>query len=133
MQQAPSLARRLAESRMIRRPFVRASVGYQVRQVVFDGLLLAGDATGYLNPLLGDGILRALRTARAAATTIDAALRRGDCSRRGLARYAQRQAALSCVDGCLRHALHRMYDHPRPVTTIGQLGYVRRALLTALF
>lgn len=133
VQQAPELAQRLAHSRMIRRPFVRAGVGYQVRAVAFDGLLLAGDATGYINPMLGDGILRALRTGRAAAVTIDGALRRGDCSRAGLGRYARRQAVLGRVDWCVRRALHSLYDHPRPVNTVGQLGCLRRALLTTLF
>lgn len=133
VQQAPELARRLARSQMIRRPFVRAGVGYQVRAVAFDGLLLAGDATGYINPVLGDGILRALRTGRAAAVTIDQALQRGDCSRAGLGRYARRQAVLGGIDWCVRRMLHGMYDHPRPVNTVGQLGCVRRALLTTLF
>lgn len=133
LEQVPELAQRLARSRVIRRPFVRAAVGYQVRAVVFDGLLLAGDATGYINPMLGDGILRALRTGRAAAVTIDGALRRGDCSRAGLARYARRQAVLSRIDWCIRRALHSMSDHPRPINTVGQLGYVRRALLTTWF
>jgi len=60
IQSAPELARRLQNSQMVRRPYIRPAISYRVRQVTFDGLLLVGDAAGYLNPLFGDGILRGL-------------------------------------------------------------------------
>src|SRR5215212_4520307 len=84
MAQHPALGCRLQSSQIVRRPYVRAGIGYRVRQVTFDRLLLIGDATGYVNPLFGDGILRALVSAKQAVAAVTMALRQGDCSRAGL-------------------------------------------------
>lgn len=53
----------------------------------YDGALLVGDAGGFVNPLTGAGIQQAMVTGRAAAEALSAALRAGDLSRAGLARY----------------------------------------------
>ena len=58
-----------------------------VRSVVDDGLLLVGDAAGFLDPFTGDGIYEALRAAQLAARTASSALDTGDCSVRALASY----------------------------------------------
>jgi geranylgeranyl reductase family protein len=59
-----------------------------------DGFLLVGDAASFLDPFTGEGITDALRGAVLAAPVIDAALRAGDVSARGLApyRHARRRA-----------------------------------------
>jgi flavin-dependent dehydrogenase len=132
IEQMPDLARRLADSHVIGRPFIRASIGYRVRQVAFDGLLLVGDAAGYLNPLFGDGILRALLMAKHAASTISAALRSGDCSRAAFARYALRRAALDRVDWIVKCSLLRMHEYPQALTRYGRARLVRNALMAAL-
>ena len=126
---SPELARRLAASRVVHRPFVRIGIGYRVPEVVFDGLLLAGDAAGYLNPLFGDGILRALYSARAAAAAAEAALRRGDCSRGGLAWYARRHAIRDHADQLLRQLMLLANHHP---AGIGRARVARHALLALL-
>ena len=46
------------------------------RRATWDGVLLVGDAAGYYDPLTGQGIYRALRSAELAAPVIDTALRR---------------------------------------------------------
>lgn len=56
-------------------------------QRVFDGALLAGDAGAFINPFTGAGIQEAMLTGQAAARAVIAALKSGDTSRRGLARY----------------------------------------------
>jgi len=132
IEQTPELARRLVGSHIVGRPFIRASIGYQVRQVAFDGLLLVGDAAGYLNPLFGDGILRALIMANHAASTISAALRSGGCSRAAFARYALRRAALDRVDWIVKCSLLRMHQYPHALTRYGRARLVRHALMTAL-
>ena len=53
-------------------------LAYRVRRIIDDGLLLIGDAAGYLDPGTGQGIEFALRTARVAAATVDRALVLGD-------------------------------------------------------
>lgn len=129
VRRCPDLARRLAASREVHRPFVRVGIGYQVPQVVFDGLLLAGDAAGYLNPLFGDGILRALYSARAAADTAARALRRGDCSRAGMAGYARRHAIRAYADRLLSRLMRGAHHHPG---AIGHARLARHALLPLL-
>ena len=49
-----------------------------MRRIIDDGLLLIGDAAGYLDPGTGQGIEFALRTARVAARTVDQALAADD-------------------------------------------------------
>lgn len=53
----------------------------------FDGALLAGDAGAFINPFTGAGIQEAMMTGQAAARAAIEALRSGDTSRAGLARY----------------------------------------------
>ncbi len=132
LRQAPDLMQRISQSQMVRRPYVRARIGYHVRQVTFDGLLLAGDAVGYINPLFGDGILRALRTGKAAAQTIAVALQQGDCSRHALRSYEQRHTLQKRVDWFLRQGVGWAYTHPRALTPVSYTPAVRQGLLAAL-
>jgi flavin-dependent dehydrogenase len=60
-------------------------VAHAAARLSGDGWLLAGDAAGFLDPFTGEGIGRALATARLAAFAVDDALR-GD--RRAFRRYA---------------------------------------------
>ncbi|MBE3068753.1 MAG: hypothetical protein IMZ66_00795, partial [Planctomycetes bacterium] len=59
------------------------------RQVVADRLLLAGDAAGFVDPILWEGISYAIRSGQLAADAAMDAAGRGDLSRRGLAPYAR--------------------------------------------
>jgi 2-polyprenyl-6-methoxyphenol hydroxylase-like FAD-dependent oxidoreductase len=47
---------------------------YRAPHLVADGLLLAGDAVGFLDPITGEGMCRAFWSAQMAVETIDAAL-----------------------------------------------------------
>jgi flavin-dependent dehydrogenase len=67
------------------------------RSRVADGVVLVGDAGGYLDPITGEGISLALQGACWAAETIDAALRAGDLSAARLNSYDTR------VQRALRH------------------------------
>ena len=53
------------------------------------GVVLVGDAAGYYDPLTGQGIYRALRSAELAAEAIDRALQDPDRAARKLSRYAR--------------------------------------------
>lgn len=59
------------------------------KRIAGGGIVLVGDAAGYFDPLTGQGIFRALRSAELAATSIDTALRRGRPSGAPFARYAR--------------------------------------------
>jgi flavin-dependent dehydrogenase len=57
------------------------------QQRVFNGVLLVGDAGGFVNPLTGAGIYTAMLTGKYAAQASIEALRTGDVSAQGLAGF----------------------------------------------
>jgi menaquinone-9 beta-reductase len=130
--QHPALACRLQRSQLVQRPYVRAGIGYRVRQVTFDGLLLIGDAAGYVNPLFGDGILRALVSAKQAAAAVNLALRQGNCSRAGLVGYERRHMLRARLDAILLKLLEGMSRRPELLLQLTSLDWVRHALFSAL-
>jgi menaquinone-9 beta-reductase len=130
--QHPALGCRLQRSQIVRRPYVRAGIGYRVRQVTFDGLLLIGDAAGYVNPLFGDGILRALLSAKQAVAAVSMALRQDDCSRAGLASYERRHMLRARLDATLLTMLRGMSRRPELLLQLTSLDWVRHALFSAL-
>ena len=71
----PSVARRLAGSTRLTPIRGAAPIGHRVSAPAGPGWLLVGDAAGFVDPFTGEGIHRALRSARAAA---DAILAGGD-------------------------------------------------------
>ena len=68
-------------------PWTSGPFDWLSRRVVADGVVLVGDAAGYYDPLTGQGIYRALRSAELAAETVDEALRAGVTAARDLAPY----------------------------------------------
>ena len=129
---APELAARLRGSTLVTRPYTRAALGYRARRVTHDGLLLVGDAAGYLNPLFGDGVLRALSDAAVAAQIAAAALRSGDCSRRAFAAFERRHTLRSARDCVAAAALALPYRLPGALDVFSHTGGLPGALLSAL-
>jgi geranylgeranyl reductase family protein len=68
------------------------SLAFSVRPVQTGGLVLVGDASGFIDPFTGEGIYLSLRSAEIAHDVIDTALKRNDFSRDALAEYEQRRA-----------------------------------------
>lgn len=97
-----------------------APVGHRVAGAAGPGWMLVGDAAGFIDPFTGEGIYRALRSARAAATALEA----GDdgAAERYLAErrraFAAKDALTWLVQGMLaarpvmRHAVARMAARP---------------------
>lgn len=68
----PVLAGRFAEARLVSGPAVLGPMAVESRVAGADGLLLAGDAAGFLDPMTGDGLYFAFRGAElAAAAALD--------------------------------------------------------------
>ena len=63
------------------------SLEYSVRSLKVGGLVLVGDATGFIDPFTGEGIYLSLRSAQIAAGVLQGAFATDDFSRRRLARY----------------------------------------------
>lgn len=68
-------------------PWASGPFDWPVRRTVAPGVLLVGDAAGYYDPLTGQGIYRALRSAELAAGAIDRSLRDDRVSTRELGEY----------------------------------------------
>jgi flavin-dependent dehydrogenase len=69
----PLLRDRFADARLVTAPVVLGPLAVDVRPAAIDGLLLAGDAAGFIDPITGDGLRFAVRGAElAAAAALDA-------------------------------------------------------------
>lgn len=131
----PAVARRLAESERLTPIRGAAPIGHRVSRPAGDGWLLIGDAAGFVDPFTGEGIHRALRSARAAAVAI---LSGGDVAatyRNERQRAFAAKTALSwLVQGflaappLLEHAVARLSTRPRAALRLGSaLGDCRPA------
>ncbi|MGQ0609365.1 MAG: NAD(P)/FAD-dependent oxidoreductase [Chloroflexota bacterium] len=131
----PAVARRLKESEPLTPIRGAAPIGHRVSSPAGDGWLLVGDAAGFVDPFTGEGIHRALRSARAAATAI---LAGGDVASRYRAErrraFAAKTALSWLVQGLLatppmlEHAVARLSARPRAALRLGSaLGDCRPA------
>jgi menaquinone-9 beta-reductase len=68
---------RAAGARLVSPPVVLGPLAVDVRAEAIDGLLLAGDAAGFIDPMTGDGLRFAIRGAELAAAAAMRALQHG--------------------------------------------------------
>lgn len=108
----PGLAARLRTARRLGPVRAVGPLAYQVGWPREDGVVLVGDALGFLDPFTGEGVAVALRSAELAAPVVDRALRTGSPSRAALApahrrRRRELRARLrlgACLQVVLGHA-----------------------------
>lgn len=131
----PAVARRLDGSTRLTPIRGAAPIGHRVSAAAGPGWLLVGDAAGFVDPFTGEGIHRALRSARAASAAI---LAGGDVAS---AYRAERQRAFAAkvalswlVQGflaappLLEHAIGRLASRPQAALRLGSaLGDCRPA------
>jgi geranylgeranyl reductase family protein len=131
----PEVASRLAGSRRVTPIRGMAPIGHRVSDTAGPGWLLVGDAAGFVDPFTGEGIHRALRSARAAADAIAAG---GDVTEAYRAQrrraFAAKSALTWLVQGflaappLLEHALRRLETRPAAALRLGSaLGDCRPA------
>jgi menaquinone-9 beta-reductase len=131
----PAVARRLAGARRLTPIRGAAPIGHRVSRVAGPGWLLVGDAAGFVDPFTGEGIHRALRSARAAA---DAILGGGDVEgayvRERRRAFAAKSGLTWLVQGflaappLLAHAVARLDERPGAALLLGSaLGDLRPA------
>ena len=131
----PAVARRLAGSRRLSPIRGAAPIGHRVADVAGPGWLLVGDAAGFVDPFTGEGIHRALRSARAATNAI---VGDGDVARayrrERRAAFAAKSALSWLVQAVLAspplmaHAVARLEGRPRAALRLGSaLGDCRPA------
>jgi menaquinone-9 beta-reductase len=131
----PAVAGRLASSARLTPIRGAAPIGHRVSATAGSGWLLIGDAAGFVDPFTGEGIHRALRSARAAG---DAILAGGDVTaayRAERRRAFAAKAALSWLvqsflvaPPLLEHVVARLSERPAAALRIGSaLGDCRPA------
>jgi geranylgeranyl reductase family protein len=132
----PAVAERL-RGRARLTPILGASpIGHRVRRAAGRGWMLVGDAAGFIDPFTGEGIYRALRSARAAAEALeeldDGASARYLAARRSA--FAAKDALTWLVQGMLAapplmgYALRRLASRPETAERLGSaLGDCRPA------
>ncbi len=132
----PAVAERL-KGRARLTPIIGASpIGHRVRRAAGRGWMLVGDAAGFIDPFTGEGIYRALRSARAAAEALeeldDGAAGRYLAARRRA--FAAKDALTWVVQGMLAspplmgYALRRLASRPGAAARLGSaLGDCRPA------
>jgi menaquinone-9 beta-reductase len=112
----PAVEARLRERRRLTPIRGASPIGHRAAHAAGEGWMLVGDAAGFIDPFTGEGIYRALRSARAAAS----ALKAGDHG--AASRYlAERRAAFTAKDA-LTWTIQALLAAP-PV-----LGYALRRL-----
>lgn len=92
--QSPALAALLDGAEALDRVQACGPLRQQARDVVADGLLLVGDAAGFLDGITGEGMSISLASAHLAADVGSRALRGGSVRRDRLRAYARGRAAL---------------------------------------
>jgi len=131
----PAVAQRLAGAQRLTPIRGAAPIGHRVSRVAGPGWLLIGDAAGFVDPFTGEGIYRALRSARAAG---DALLAGGDVAgayaRERRRAFAAKTALTWLIQGflaappLLEHAVARLDERPRAALLLGSaLGDLRPA------
>ncbi len=87
--------------------WVTSEFSYRSKFCAADGLLLAGDAFAFLDPVFSSGVYLALKSGEMAADAVEAALSSGDTSGAQFASYGER---LCDAIESMRHLVYAFYD-----------------------
>ena len=122
----PAVAERLRGSARLTPIRGAAPIGHRVAGVAGPGWLLVGDAAGFVDPFTGEGIHRALRSARAASDAIAAGGDPGPRYRAERRRAFAAKSALTwlvqgflAVPPVLEHAVARLDARPAAALRLG--------------
>ncbi|MBN8246500.1 MAG: tryptophan 7-halogenase [Verrucomicrobia bacterium] len=83
------IAERLSTGRCLGDYWLTAEYTFRSQYSAADGLVLAGDAYGFLDPVFSSGMMLALKSGVAAGDAIHAALQAGDCRAERFTGYSQ--------------------------------------------
>ncbi|MFN0166366.1 MAG: NAD(P)/FAD-dependent oxidoreductase [Bryobacteraceae bacterium] len=101
------IGRHLAQGRQSGPYRVTGEFSYRSRHCAADGLVLAGDAFAFLDPVFSSGLFLALRGGELAADAVDAALSQGDVS---ASRFHEYGAELCRGIEAMRRLVYAFYD-----------------------
>jgi menaquinone-9 beta-reductase len=133
----PAVAARLRGLKRLTPIRGASPIGHRVRGFAGRGWMLIGDAAGFIDPFTGEGIFRALRSARAAAEALAAGDDDGAAIRYRLARreaFSAKDGLTWLVQGMLAtqpvmgYAIRRLARRPQLASRLGSaLGDLRPA------
>jgi menaquinone-9 beta-reductase len=133
----PAVAARLRGVKRLTPIRGASPIGHRVRGTAGRGWMLIGDAAGFIDPFTGEGIYRALRSARAAVEALAAGDDDGAAARYRAARreaFASKDGLTWLVQGMLTaqpvmgYAIRRLARRPQLAETLGSaLGDLRPA------
>lgn len=107
------LARRLAGAERIAPVHALGPLAYRTVPPRLGGVLLVGDAAGFYDPLTGEGVFAALRSAELAAETTAEAFRLGDWSAATLGAYLRARRAVFAAKERFTRVLHAVVRRRR--------------------
>ncbi len=113
LRQAPLLKERLLHARVVKPPRGMGLGRYRPRRLVGDGWLAIGDAVGFMDPLTGEGMYRAFRTAQLASETLLAAFSQGDLRASRLRGYASAVRREFVPSACFVETVVALSRRPR--------------------
>ena len=117
----------LAEAEQTGEYRVTGEYSYRNRYCASEGLVLAGDALGFLDPVFSSGVFLALKSGVMLADEIDLALKAGDLSAKSFDRYGKRMQ--STIE-TMRKIVYAFYDKDFSFGDIAKRGDHLRAALT---
>lgn len=123
----PLLADRFARASMVGVPVVLGPLAVDARRAGLPGLLLAGDAAGFIDPMTGDGLRFAIRGGELAGCVAAAALETGSAGAEArLARWRAREFARKWT---FNRGLRRLAGSPVAVRVLSASADLFAALL----
>jgi menaquinone-9 beta-reductase len=123
----PVLGPRAAGARRVSAPSILGPLAVDARAAGAPGLLLAGDAAGFIDPMTGDGLRFAMRGAELAADVALAALE--DASIDAAARLAEARARAFGTKYGVNRLLRRLVGTPRRVSVMAISARVAPGIL----
>jgi flavin-dependent dehydrogenase len=126
----PLLGDRFAGARLVAPPVVLGPLAVDVQPAAIDGLLLAGDAAGFIDPMTGDGLRFAIRGGELAASAALDALAHG--WRDVHPRLAARRRREFGGKWRFNRALRALVDSPHAVGAAARLAQLAPSVLRAI-
>ena len=117
----------LAEAEQTGEYRITGEYSYRNRYCASEGLVLAGDALGFLDPVFSSGVFLALKSGVMLADEIDLASKAGDLSAKSFDRYGKRMQ--SSIE-TMRKIVYAFYDKDFSFGDLAKRGDHLRAALT---
>ena len=132
LRQDPVLRARVASARMVGAPAILGPMAVDVRTPGLPGLLLAGDAAGFIDPITGDGLTFALRGAEMAADVALGVLTGKTRRESAIAELARRRREAFAAKWRVNRSLRRLVASPYAVSVAAGAARIAPGMFQAI-